>query len=37
MIAGFAVELIEFVEVELLKERVFALQSNQVVEAPSIG
>ena len=37
MVAGFPVELVEFLEIELLQEGVFALQADQVVEAAGIG
>ena len=37
VVAGFAVELVELLEVELLQQAVVALQADQVVEAAGIG
>ena len=37
MVAGFAVELAELMEIELFELFIFALQADQVVEVAGIG
>lgn len=37
VVAGFAIELVEFLKIKLVEERVFPSQANKVEEATSIG